>query len=218
MLDVNMTDSTDPKYDDAPETLALSNAFSYAFREHAGITRKGTSIPYISHPMAVAGLVMEAGGTEAEVIAALLHDVIEDQPSPADRRRVTDEIRSIFGDDVLGIVEGCSDTLADSPVGPDGSKPDWDTRKATYLEHLKLATASVRLVSASDKLHNARAILADYRAIGDALWSRFSRGKEKQLWYYRSLVRAYQDTATVPRLVEELDRVVTEIERLAGQS
>ena len=130
-------------------------ALAYAAEKHAGQKRKGTRIPYISHPLAVASLVLEHGGGEDEVIAALLHDVAEDYGG----QEALDEIREKFGMGVAAIVEGCTDTL-ESP------KPKWRPRKEAYVEHLRGAHRSVRLVATADKLHNARAILRDYRSDG----------------------------------------------------
>src|SRR5829696_6570189 len=124
--------------------------------------RKGTNIPYVTHLLAVAAIVGENGGTEDEVIAALLHDAVEDQGGAATR----DEIRRRFGDSVTTIVEGTSDT----DVVP---KPPWRERKQSYINHVGEAPRSVRLVSAADKLHNARSILVDLRAEGEAAWRRF---------------------------------------------
>jgi GTP pyrophosphokinase len=90
-------------------------------------------------------------------------------------------------------------------------------RKEAYIAHIAHATPSVRLVSAADKLHNARAILTDYRILGNALWRRFHGGKEGTLWYYRALVNAFRATGTTS-LIEELDRVVSEIERLNAET
>ena len=96
-------------------------------------------------------------------------------------------------------------------------KPPWRARKEAYIAHLADAPASVRLVSAADKLHNTRAILADYRNIGEALWMRFNGGKEGTLWYYRTLVTVLSN-AERTALVEELERVVSEIEALAARN
>lgn len=105
------------------------------------------------------------------------------------------------------IVQGCTDTV----VIP---KPPWLERKQNYINHIPHASASVRLVSASDKLHNARAILRDLRTHGEALWSRFNGGKDGTLWYYRDLVKAFREAGNND-LVDELDRVFKEIEQLA---
>jgi (p)ppGpp synthase/HD superfamily hydrolase len=104
-------------------------------------------------------------------------------------------------------VAGCTDTYEEP-------KPAWRPRKEAYVAHVATAPASVRLVSAADKLHNARTILADLRSLGNDLWDRFTGGKEGTLWYYRALVEAYVAAGKNP-VVEELDRVVREIEALA---
>ena len=183
----------------------FEEALVFATQLHAKQTRKGTSIPYIAHLLAVTSIVLEHGANEDEAIAALLHDAIEDQGGAATR----EDIRRRFGDTVVAIVDGCTD----AEVIP---KPPWRARKEAYIAHVREAPASVRLVSAADKLHNARTILADYRQLGDSLWQRFNGGKEGTLWYYRSIVNAFRAAGTTP-LVEELDRVVSEIERLAAR-
>ena len=187
-----------------PYTKRFEEALGYAARVHRGQKRKGTSIPYVTHLLAVAAVVGENGGTEDEMIAALLHDAPEDQGG----RECLEDIRKRFGDQVADIVEGCTDSF-------EKEKPEWRGRKKKYMAHLRDAPESVRLVSASDKLSNARSILADLRDLGDALWGRFNGGKEGTLWYYRSLVDAFR-AAGSNRVVEEFDRVVCEIGRVAG--
>jgi (p)ppGpp synthase/HD superfamily hydrolase len=181
----------------------FEEALIFAAQLHAHQTRKGTDIPYIAHLLAVTGLVLENEGSEDEAIAALLHDAVEDQGGAATR----EEIRRRFGATVAEIVDGCTD----SDVNP---KPPWRRRKEGYVARLRAASPSVRLVSAADKLHNARTILADFRASGESVWERFTGGRDGTLWYYRALADAFRAGASSP-LVEELDRVVTEIERLA---
>jgi (p)ppGpp synthase/HD superfamily hydrolase len=178
-------------------------ALVYAARLHRDQTRKGSGIPYVNHLLAVAAIVGENGGTEEEVIAALLHDAPEDHGG----RARLEEIRERFGDDVAEIVASCTDTYEDP-------KPTWQPRKEAYVAHVRTAPASVRLVSAADKLHNARAILADLRVSGDKLWDRFTGGKEGTLWYYRALVDAYT-IAETNAVVDELGEVVRKIESLA---
>jgi (p)ppGpp synthase/HD superfamily hydrolase len=181
----------------------FEEALIYATRVHAGQRRKGTGIPYIMHLLAVAAIVGENGGTENQVIAALLHDAPEDAGGEA---RLED-IRLRFGDEVAEIVAGCTDTYEDP-------KPPWRERKEKYVAHLSEAPASVRLVSAADKLHNARSVLADYRAIEEELWDRFTGGKDGTLWYYRAVADTLAKRGNGP-IVSELGRVVTEMERLA---
>ena len=174
----------------------------YASGLHRDQVRKGTNTPYITHLLAVASIVGENGGTEDEVVAALLHDAPEDQGGKPTLR----EIRVRFGDEVAEIVDGCTDTYEDP-------KPAWRPRKEAYVERVSTASPSVQLVSAADKLHNARSILADLRTVGDELWTRFTGGREGTLWYYRALVEAYAEPGS-DAVVEELDRVVREIESL----
>jgi GTP pyrophosphokinase len=183
----------------------FESALTYAARLHAGQTRKGTATPYLAHLLAVTGIVLENNGDEDEAIAALLHDAVEDQGGAATR----EEIRRRYGDRVAEIVDGCTDT--DSVP-----KPPWRARKEAYIAHLASASPSVRLVSAADKLHNARSILMDYREQGEALWGRFTGGREGTLWYYRTLVEKLHPLGP-SRIVQELERVVREIERLAVQ-
>ena len=189
-----------------PLSDRFAEALVLAHELHAGQVRKGTAIPYVSHVLAVAEIVLDYGGDEDEAIASLLHDAVEDCGGAP----VLADIRRRFGDRVAGIVAACSDT-------DQMPKPAWQARKEAYLAHLSDAPASVRLVSAADKLHNARAILADYREIGEALWDRFNATRAQTLWYYRTLVDAFEAHGCTP-LVSELARTVEEIERLANGS
>ena len=176
------------------------DALSFAAQLHNAQTRKGTEIPYISHLLGVAGLVLEFGGSEDEAIAALLHDAVEDQGG----QPTLDRIRRRFGQTVADIVDGCSD----ADVWP---KPPWRARKEAYIAHIAGASSSIRLVSTADKIHNATAILRDYRRIGEAVWDRFKGGRDGTLWYYRALVDATR-AAGQSAIVDELDRLVCELE------
>lgn len=181
----------------------FTEALVYATELHATQIRKGSKVPYVSHLLGVASIALEYGADEDEAIAALLHDAIEDQGGPPIRT----EIRLRFGERVTEIVDGCTDT----DITP---KPPWEERKKAYIDRIASASASVRLVSAADKLHNIRSILKDYRMQGDLLWDLFKGGKQGTLWYYRSLVTAFHEADSTP-IVIELDRLVTELERLA---
>jgi GTP pyrophosphokinase len=185
-------------------TERFERALVYANHLHREQRRKGSGVPYVSHLLAVCALTLEYGGGEDEAIAALLHDAIEDQGGEAARA----EILRQFGPRVTEIVEGCTD--ADT-----WPKPPWRGRKEAYIRHVERASASVRLVSACDKLHNARSVVMDYRILGEALWSRFTGGRSGTLWYYRAMANALRAAGVSP-VVEELERVVTELERLAA--
>lgn len=186
--------------------LRLQRAFRYAAEKHEGQARKGTAVPYLSHLMAVTSLVLEAGGDEDMAIAALLHDVVEDCGGMPRLR----EIRRQFGVRVAKIVEGCTDSFGEP-------KPEWVERKKGYLREVKHADADTRLVSASDKLHNVRTILTDYRKDGEGIWKRFSGKKDGTLWYYRALSDEYARKPN--RITRELEIVVSELERaVSGKS
>jgi (p)ppGpp synthase/HD superfamily hydrolase len=179
-------------------TPRFSDALTFAFQIHCGQVRKGTRTPYISHLLSVAGLVLEYGGTEDEAIAAILHDAVEDSGI------TVRDIRGRYGSEVAEIVRGCTDSFEKNP----SKKKPWPERKKKYLRHLKKATPPVLLVSAADKLHNARAILSDYRKSGSRLWTRFHADRDQILWYYESLVGIYIDRGEHRHLVAELNRVV----------
>lgn len=180
---------------------------SLACAVHGGQVRKGTSVPYIAHVMAVSALVLEAGGDQDCAIAALLHDAVEDS---ADGEATEAFIRGEFGVHVADIVHACSDAIA----VPGQPKPEWHARKEAYLASLPHHDADVLLVSACDKLHNARAIVADLRAVGLDVFKRFrTQSADDQLWYYRELASAYPDRVPRP-LSDELQRTVEEMDRL----
>ena len=179
----------------------FSDALLFAVALHADQTRKVSGEPYAAHLLAVAALVLEHGGNEDEAIAALLHDAIEDQGGLKTREAIAQR----FGPEVTAIVDGCTDAVT-TP------KPPWRQRKQSYLEGLRTAPASVRLVSAADKLHNTRSLLRDYRRLGEPLWDYFRGGRDGTLWYLRTVADTLQQIDPTP-LVEELQRVVVELER-----
>lgn len=187
-------------------TDRFDRALLYASQVHGGQVRKNTSVPYLAHLLAVAATVLEYGGDEDMAIAALLHDAAEDQGGV----RRLDDIRNRFGERVAGIVRGCSDSLVDSGQ----TKEDWRVRKDGYLHHLETADRDALLVSLADKVHNARSILRDLRKseIGRAVWHRFKRGRDDQIWYYQALADVYR--RRLPgQLTEELAEIVQLIER-----
>jgi (p)ppGpp synthase/HD superfamily hydrolase len=158
-------------------------AVDYARVLHTSDVRKGTAIPYLSHLLGVSALVLEYGGDEDQAIAGLLHDSAEDHGG----RARLDDVRVKFGDDVAEIVAACSDSLAADKQ----EKEPWWQRKVRYIDALEQEPDRAVLVSAADKLFNARAILRDYRTLGDELWSRFNvdAGRAGTLWYYNRLRR-----------------------------
>lgn len=179
-------------------TARYDEALLYASELHRKQVRKGTKIPYLSHLLAVSALVLKSGGDEDQAIAGLLHDAAEDQGG----RATLEEIRRRFGDRVAGIVADCTDTFA-SP------KPPWAERKRAYIEALPDKHPDAWLVSLADKTDNARAILGDYREIGDDVWQRFSGGKDGVRWYYQSLTEFFSRYRPCP-LAAELARIVAQ--------
>lgn len=195
--------------------LVLSEEFTkavdYARRLHTE-TRKGTKIPYMAHLLGVASLVMgEVDGaipvTQEMVIAALLHDTVEDHGG----QRTLNEVKKIFGANVARMVKGLSDTLAEDH----NKKEGWEDRKVAYLKKLHDEPEDVLLISAADKLYNAKAMLDDYKEIGPELWKRFKRGRNAQLWYFNSLVAIFQLRMS-NRLVDELQGIVAELASLSA--
>jgi (p)ppGpp synthase/HD superfamily hydrolase len=166
--------------------------------------------PYIGHLISVSGIVLDAGGTEEEAIAALLHDVVEDQGGMPRAR----DVAAIFGERVTDIVIACSDSVnADPRV-----KEPWRERKIRYIEHLRKSDdLSAYLVSAADKLHNARCTVRDLSIASNAeeVWSKFRGGREGTLWYYSSLADAYTDGPPDTRrdpIAAELRKAIAEME------
>lgn len=185
------------------------DALVWAAELHEQQKRKGGEIPYVAHLLAVAAIVLEHGGNEDQAIAALLHDALEDQAHRMD----AGEIGKRFGAKVERLVEACTDGDPDEQRDRDPAR--WFERKKKYIADVADKPAEALLISMADKLHNARAILEDYREVGEKLWPRFTTGKDGTLWYYRSLLAAFKPRAE-GRLWHELDRTVGEIERMAG--
>lgn len=185
-------------------TAEVASALDLARELHRDQRRKGTAIPYLGHLLAVAALVAEHGGSEAQVIAALLHDALEDQGD----KITAAAIEARFGAEVAAIVVACTDA-ATTP------KPPWRPRKEAYLAHLPQAPRPAWLVSCADKVHNAEAIREDLLEQGEAVFARFSAGKGEVVWYYRALADRFLRLLPGP-LARRLDRAVAEIERLSN--
>jgi len=167
----------------------FTEAVRYALDVHGQQARKGTTIPYAGNLFGVASLVIDDGGDEAQVISALLHDAMEDGGG----RPRLDDIQRRFGDRVARIVDACSDSDAPDPE----KKKEWLTRKREYVSHLRHLPEDCVRVSIADKLHNARAILSDWRRDGDQLFDRFNGKKTGTLWYYGCIVNAFRSPRAV---------------------
>ena len=174
----------------------FTDALAWAATLHRRQQRKVSGTPYVAHLLRVAGIVLDYGADEDEAIAALLHDAIEDQGGETAR----DEIRRRFGDRVVAIVEGATDT----GVQP---KPPWRQRKEAHVAHVRDASPSVRLVIAADKLDNVRSLLMEYHRRGESLWDFFHGRRDGTLWYYHAMTEALNARDATP-LTEELQRAM----------
>ena len=191
----------------------LGDRFAEACREavavHGDGFRKGTAIPYLSHPLAVASIALEFGADEDQAIAALLHDVVEDGGG----EKKLEEIRKRFGETVAQIVDALSD--AKPAIGEE--KPPWWVRKVEYMDRLRDEDAAVALVCASDKLHNLRAIRADQLELGPELWGRFATKRRGTLWYYGRLAEILPAILTDGRGSQLAALIVEEYTELLDQ-
>ena len=181
----------------------FDQALLLASELHRTQTRKQSAVPYVSHVLAVAALAIEHGADEDQAIAALLHDAVEDQGGMA----TASLIRERFGARVVDLVLA----LTDAVVTP---KPPWRARKERYLAHLAQAPAEVLLLSACDKIHNARTIVADHAVVGSSLWQRFTGGRDGTLWYYRELAAIFR-TRGPQQLAAELTELSQRMQSLA---
>lgn len=182
----------------------VGRALRFAADAFASRARKGSGVPYLTHLLAVTTLVMENGGDEDQICAAVLHDYLEDIPGAT-----VEELEEAFGARVARIVRALSDATNAREKAP------WKPRKLAYLAHLRDEPAEVKLVSAADKLHNARSILDDHRRMGDEVFSRFTAPREETLWYYREVVRALAHGFDHP-LVGEVREAVRAMHRATG--
>jgi (p)ppGpp synthase/HD superfamily hydrolase len=184
------------------ERNRIEQAFLLASEMHEGQCRKRSGIPYVFHLMAVAALVAEYEGDEDQIVAAFLHDAIEDAGGPSAR----DVIRERFGDRVVELVDGCTDSEEEP-------KPPWLPRKEAYIVRLRGESPEVRLVSVADKVHNSRSIVAALHA-GEEIWSKFQGGKDGCLWYYREVLAAAGHGWEHP-ILDEFARTVAVMNELA---
>jgi (p)ppGpp synthase/HD superfamily hydrolase len=179
----------------------FDDALGYALRLHRKQPRKGKNVPYAAHLLGTAGNVLDFRGDEAQAIAALLHDAAEDHGG----RRRLEKIRERFGSDVATMVEDCTDTF-------EKKKPAWKARKVAYIASLPKKGSRSLLVSAADKLDNARAIVADLRVDGPGALDRFS-GKSETVWYFREITNTFQRLKT-GHIVAALEAEVRMMESL----
>lgn len=193
--------------------MELSNQFTdalaFAERLHRPQKRKGLDTPYIAHLLAVCSLVLEWGGDEEVAIAALLHDAVEDQGGLA----VLSEIEGRYGSRVAELVLECSDNQGE---GSTAAKAPWLERKQAYLASVPNKSDAAALITAADKLHNARSIVADLERDGSETLLRFN-APGLVAWYYQSVLQALSVRRQPPPL-DELRFVVNRLSTLASPS
>ena len=189
------------------------DALHYSAVIHYDQSRKGGDVPYVGHLLGVAAIVIEEGGSEDEVIAALLHDVLEDQSA----REKGLPIKELFGPEVYGLVVECSDLDEDQKRSGTSAE-----RKAAYIKRIPHKSPGALLISLADKLYNARSILLDLHRPGadpDDVFSRFHVGKAGTLQYYDDLLAAFEQTSLArnhARLVNEFADTVRRIHEASG--
>lgn len=183
-------------------------ALRLAARAHRGQTRKGTDLPYIAHPVHVSAILQRHGFPRQTVIAALLHDVVEDQDV------TVAEIEALFGPAVAEIVDALSERRKDGQ----GEVRPWDVRKAEAVEQIRNASAAAAAVKAADVLHNAQSIVYDLKHDGPGVWQRFTRGPEQMLGYYGRIAALVQGKLGDHPLVLEVLAVLDQLSAAAGPS
>ncbi len=179
-------------------------ALAFAARAHRNQQRKGTDVPYVTHPVHVSVLLIRHGFDEEIAIAALLHDVVEDCGVPIQR------IEAEFGVGVARLVDAVTERKGDGGAGL-----RWEARKAASLARLRGAGADVAALKAADALHNVRALATDIGNHGPAVWERFKRGVEPSLWYYREVLGVARAALGEHALLDELAAAIEDLERAA---
>ncbi len=181
----------------------IEHALEIAARVHEKQYRKGTDIPYISHPYAVGLLLLQAGCEDVVVIAGILHDTVEDT------ELTLECIRQQFDAQIADIVDSCSEnkTLR------------WRERKTAGIKVLETASIEACLVVCADKLHNLRSIISEHRVHGDKVWKRFHGDIGEQGWYYRSILERLNQRANAdnPQLGSMIQQLQHAVEQLFGE-
>lgn len=172
-------------------------AVAIALKAHDGQVRKTDNSPYIIHPLTVAHLVSLYTKDEEIIVAAVLHDVLEDSDWSST------ELRQKVGDRVVDVIEA---------VTEDKNLP-WEERKEKYVNSVVFADEAARLVSVADKVHNAITLLRELKEKGEVVWSSFNRGREQKLWFENLLISKLKSVWDHP-LLDQYEKLVKEIEGL----
>ena len=189
----------------------VNHALAFAAKHHDQQVRKGTRLPYVTHPASVAIILTRYGRDDETVVGGILHDVFEECVREAYSRELLElRIGYMFGLDVLETVLAVTHRRLDD----DGVELSHDERRDDYLERLERASETARWVCAADKLHNGGTILADLRRTIDpnSVWSRFTGGKEATIRWYRRIYDRLNDIGFRGEIMDELGRVVVDLE------
>ncbi len=184
----------------------INKAIAIAAYAHDGQYRKGTNIPYVSHPFQVMMQAQRITDDQTVLAAALLHDVLEDV---APERYSREDMLHDFG----GVVAEYVDEVSEQKMGSNG-KLSWRERKEAYISHLASASVGARIIAAADKLSNAQSILDDYEQLGDALWARFNAGMAQQIWYYNAVFAALKESGLNNAVMDDLEYAVRQMTAL----
>ncbi|MBQ1373241.1 HD domain-containing protein [Candidatus Saccharibacteria bacterium] len=185
-------------------------ALKVASKAHRNQTRKGTDIPYIAHPVAVAMIISEYTTDENTVVAGILHDILEDvKPTVYSET----DMRNDFGDEIVKIVKDVSeDKTAGEPEKP------WIERKRGYLAHLdSVEDERSLIVSTADKIHNLTDILEEYERVGDSIWQKFNASKDDELWFYNEFLKIVEKKQIPEQIKIDLTSLVNRLKDLVRQ-
>ena len=190
----------------------VNHAFAFAAKHHDRQVRKGTKLPYLTHPANVAVILARYGRDEQTVVAGILHDVVEDCVRDGyTHDMLVQRIGEKFGAGVLETVLAVTHRKLDD----DGVELSPDDKKADYLTRLETANEAALWVCAADKVHNANSILSDLRrtADPDSVWSRFNVGKSGTLKWYRDVLNRLREIGFDQPIVAELADAVAEMDQ-----
>jgi GTP pyrophosphokinase len=189
----------------------INHAFAFAAKHHDQQVRKGTRLPYLTHPANVAIILTRYGCSEDTVVAGILHDVVEDCVRDNMTREMLEErIGRKFGDGVLATVLMVTHRKMDD----DGIELSSDDKKSDYLERLSLANEDALWVCAADKVHNANSILSDLRrtSFPETVWGRFNVGKDGTVAWYRRVANRLREVGFTAPIVDELEAAAAGLE------
>ena len=192
----------------------INHALAFAAKHHDQQVRKGTRLPYLTHPANVAIILTRYERDDQTVVAGILHDVIEDCVREAYTRQMLEQrIGDKFGGDVLDTVLAVTQRRLDD----DGVELSYDERRDDYLERLSLAGDAARWVCAADALHNAATLLADLRRTidPDTVWRRFTANREDTARWYRRILDRLRSVGFQGDILRELEHVVVALEAWA---